>query len=773
MDSIKYLSVNEIAEEYKIDKSYIMSLCKKNIIQYEDYKPANIFIPVKEIEKILDYYKNVQLGNLKKYPIGISDYVELREKGYYYVDKTLLIKDIIQADDKVDLFTRPRRFGKTLTMTMLKAFFEKTNNDTSKYFKDTKIWKAGERFTSEQGKYNVIYLSFKDIKSKNWVEAYDAIQSLIQDEYIRLRPAIVKSENVDPEYKEYLAKITSKSGNYNDFKSSLKNLSKMLYDATNIKTIIIIDEYDTPIQSAYLNRYYNEAIDFFRSLLSQALKDNQYLEKGFVSGILQVAKESIFSGLNNLEVYSLFESQKSEYFGFTKEEVQDMLKYYYRENCTKEVLEWYDGYKFGSREIINPWSVLNYLKNDCTTNEYWSNTSSNDLIKDMVPVLSKTDFDNLCSLMNGKTIDTRLNKNITYLSLNDNPINIYSYLLAAGYLTIDNQRDGNYAVRVPNKEIGNVYKEEVIEQSEYAIGGNIIKEMAAALEKNDAALLKKTITNYMKSTVSYHDTTAELFYQGFVIGLSIVEHGKYWIKSNRESGMGRFDVSMEPINKVNNGIILELKHAKKVTNKEELKKLSNEAIAQSEEKDYCCELQERGVKKINVIGLAFCGKEVEIASKTIDTQINQIGLERNQLNPKYKKDEKEESIKNVEHEKDFFKSDNHLNFLLRIYGLIKNDKELLKSNTQLKETISFCNEKTLIEYDFPRYELIRTINEIGMENILKNESKEWDAFAKDFKNYEEQRYADVTKSSEEISLDDFEKEQRKSMEEDEREGPEM
>ena len=237
MNSIKYLSVNEIAKEYKIDKSYIVSLCKKNIIEYEDYSPANLFIPAKEIEKILDYYKNIELANLKKYPIGISNYIELREKGYYYVDKTLLIRDIIQADDKVDLFTRPRRFGKTLTMTMLKAFFEKANEDTSKYFVDTKIWNAGERFTSEQGKYNVIYLSFKDIKSTSWTDAYDAIQSLIQDEYIRLRPAIIKSNNVDPEYKEYLGKITSKSGNLNDFKASLKQLSKMLYDATNIKNV--------------------------------------------------------------------------------------------------------------------------------------------------------------------------------------------------------------------------------------------------------------------------------------------------------------------------------------------------------------------------------------------------------------------------------------------------------------------------------------------------------------------------------------------------------
>ena len=756
MSTIKYLSLNEIVEKYKIDKSYIMSLCKKNIIKYEDYRPTNIFISIEEIKKLYDYYKNVELSALKKYPIGVSDYIELRQKGYYYVDKTLLIRDIIQADDKVDLFTRPRRFGKTLTMSMLKAFFEKTNEDTSKYFRDTKIWQAGDTITSEQGKYPVIYLTFKTIDGNNWKDVYNTICLRISTEFAR-HANNMDLQKLNPFDKKLFEDIMFGQANDTIVKDSLAILSRVLCDYYGQKAILIIDEYDVPIQTAYARGYYNQSISFMREFLSAGLKDNQSVERGFISGILQVGKESIFSALNNIKVYSIFDKQKSEYFGFTNDEVREMLRYYHREKCFDEIYDWYDGYKFGDNEIINPWSLLNYLDYDCTAKEYWANTSSNDLIKDVVPLLGKDDFDRVCSLYNGKTIETTLDQNITYLSINDNPTNIYSYLLATGYLTIDKQHEKTFGVRIPNKEIINVFEKEILEKSQ-VVERNLINDLSKSIEQNNLSLLKSILIKYMKSSISYHDTKVEDFYQGFMTGMCIVEYGKYWVKSSLESGTGRFDICLEPLNKNKEGIIIELKKIKKIKSRDDLNKEVQIALNQIEKKEYYFDLREKGVKKINLIGMAFCGKEVEIEGKTLELKREEHVLERyptmmqNQLRAK---EDKQKSINYEGQEINFFREDSQLDFLLKIYRLIKNDEELLEGNKELKETIDFCDEKALIEYDFPKLELIRTINEIGMENIIKEQSKEWEFFVKDVEKYQEQKY------------------EKKESSRDERDGPEM
>lgn len=730
MDYSNYIQINNIEKLCKIDSSYIIDLCNSNKIHYKNIN-NQYFIAQEDIDIIKNEYDTLFNKKLKRLPIGISDFKELIDRNYYYVDKTLLIEQLLDAGDKVSLFTRPRRFGKTLTMSMLKTFFEKTDNDTSSYFKETKIWQAGERYISEQGKYNVIYLTLKDVRAETWDELYKLLTSQIQQKYGEFEEYILSSKNINRIGKDYFEKIETKTADITEFKESLFYLSDLLYKATHIKSIIIIDEYDTPIQTAYTNGYYSEAIDFLKTFLSMGLKDNQALEKGFISGILQVNKESIFSGLNNLKVYSLFDNKRSEFFGFTTEEVREMLHYYHRGNCINEVLDWYDGYLFGNNEIINPWSILNYLTSDCNAKEYWANTSSNDLITDITPKLQKDDFNNLCSLMNGQSIETELDRNITYLSINDKTSNIYSYLLAAGYLTISKQNDRTYDVKLPNKEIRNIYETEVLYKAEKTIGRDLMHEITNALEKNNIPVLQKSINKYIAQSVSFYDSAYENFYHGLILGMCVIEYGKYWIKSNREAGKGRFDICLEPINKENNAIIIEVKQIQNTTSKEDLHNKAQEALKQIEEKSYCSELLSKGIKHINTIGMAFCSKEVEIVGKNLENEREDFTLETDSSKDELDLEDKNEKISLSKDanlfESDFYEKFNNL--IDTIYNNAKSNSKLIENNKYIRDFVKDFEDYDLSN-DFTREALIKTINSIGIELISSNLTKTWNDYLK-------------------------------------------
>ena len=397
-------------------------------------------------------------------PIGITDYAKIVSQ-CYYVDKTLLIKDILDEAAAISLFTRPRRFGKTLNMNMLRTFFEKTEEDTSKYFKDKKIWQQGEEYTSHQGKYPVIFLSFKDAKQNTWEEMYAEICETIRDEFFR---HLELKDSPKVKNKAYFQKIIAGEGSKVDFSKSILRLSQMLAEHYGEKVILIIDEYDTPIQSGYVYNFYDDVINFMRNLLSAGLKDNSNLTFGFLTGILRVAKESIFSGLNNIRVYSVLDRRFSTYFGFTSDEVAAMAAYYDAEAKLPEIKDWYDGYKFGHTEIYNPWSVLNYFSNDYVAIPYWVQTSGNLVIYELLGYLNKETFQKLDELVSEKAVTSIVETNLVYPDIKLRPENIFSFLLMTGYLkavktTITPFGDRECELRIPNKELKNVYYKEIIE----------------------------------------------------------------------------------------------------------------------------------------------------------------------------------------------------------------------------------------------------------------------------------------------------------------------
>lgn len=398
-------------------------------------------------------------------PIGISDYARAQSE-YYYVDKTLLIKEFLDKKPMVSLFTRPRRFGKTLNMDMLRCFFEISEEDTGKYFEDTMIWQCGDAYTSHQGKYPVIFLTFKDVKFDSWQATLDKIKDLLQAEFGRHAKIQNGSQLADYE-KEYFSKMLNGSASYMDLAVALEKLSKMLASYYGVAPIIIIDEYDTPIQEGYSKDFYNEIIDFMRVFFSGAFKDNRNLSYGFLTGILRIAQESIFSGLNNLSVNSIMDEDYSQFFGFTSSEVYEMLQYYGMTDKMEELKEWYDGYLFGNEEIYNPWSVINYVSKKGIPQAYWVNTGKNEILVDVLQAATEEIKGQLYDLLQGECVITRIDQNVVYRALAEDPDNIFSLLLVAGYLKTPKkelQPDGSYLceVSIPNKEIAAVYKSEIL-----------------------------------------------------------------------------------------------------------------------------------------------------------------------------------------------------------------------------------------------------------------------------------------------------------------------
>lgn len=612
----------EKALEWNVSPRSVNDMCKKGRIQGAIKEKGSWLIP-DDSPKPMDgrvsngkYIKKnmVAKAEVKSLPIGISDYVRAQEE-YYYVDKTLLIKEFLDQKPLVSLFTRPRRFGKTLNMDMLRVFFEISDKNTSKYFADKNIWQCGEEYRSHQGKYPVIFLTFKDVKFDTWDATIDKIRGLLQEEYGR-HQELLNSDKLSQYEKEYFTKIISATANEVELTSSLERLSKMLASHYDKAPVIIIDEYDTPIQEGYSKDFYNEIIGFMRNFFSGAFKDNKNLSYGFLTGILRIAQESIFSGLNNLTVNSVMDEEYDSFFGFTESEVKAMLSYYGVSDKEEELKDWYDGYLFGSEEIYNPWSVINYISKGCLPQAYWVNTGKNEILDDVLRVATDDITERLYDLLQGERVVARIDQNVVYRSLAEDPANIYSLLLVAGYLKTPKkelQADGSYLceVSIPNREIAAVYKSEILSHflQTGAITRTTANKIAESLYANDYKKLQSAIGEYMDKSIGFFDGGAEGFYHGLMLGLIALMDNQYKIKSNRESGDGRFDVSLIPREKRYPGIILELKWKEKLSDVE-LEKWSNEALKQIGELRCDSEMKEDGITEILKFGIAFSGKKV-------------------------------------------------------------------------------------------------------------------------------------------------------------------
>lgn len=591
-----YISCESAAKKMGVSARRIQQMCKQKEIVGAIKDGRNWLIP-----------DNAILSPKKPLPIGVSDF-KSATTNYYYVDKTLLIRDFLNAIPMVSLFTRPRRFGKTLNMDMLRVFFEKTSDNTSIYFKDKYIWQCGDYYTKHQGQYPVIFLSFKDVKCSSWQETFQKISKLISLEFMR-HDELESSFVLSSYEKEQYHRFASENINEVDCQMGLQLLSLLLHKHYNKECVIIVDEYDTPIQQGHLCDFYNEIVDFMRNFFSGGLKDNPHLAFGFLTGIL---KESIFSGMNNLKTNSILDNSYSSYFGFTNEEVKDMLAYYEYEDKYQEILEWYDGYRFGNTEIFNPWSVINYISDQCFPKAFWQSTGSNDIIGEIIGTATPEITENLYKLFCGNTITTYVDTSVIYPEVQNNPYSIYSFLLVAGYLkvaAIYPQNDGNYMcdVAIPNKEILYVYEKEVLNRTNQ---NNVSISIHQAIFSKDTRKLQSLLEDFMLKSISTMDGANEAFYHGMMLGLCAVLGSQYKVRSNRESGLGRFDVELLPMMQGIPGFIFEFKHTKDIN--VDLDSLANSALKQIEDMKYDTELNDFGVEDIVKIGIAFRQKSAVV-----------------------------------------------------------------------------------------------------------------------------------------------------------------
>ena len=614
-----YIHVKEAAKLWNIGERQVSHLCKIGKVNGALKQGRSWMIPV-DAEKPADqriktgaYIQSAKTVKLPL-PVGISDY-RLASSSYYYIDKTMMIKDFIDERPMVSLFTRPRRFGKTLNMDMLRVFFEKTDSDTSVYFKDKKIWACGEQYRAYQGKYPVIYVTFKDVKCESWESTYDLICQILRNE-VQRHSELLSSNRISAYDKKYLESILSGSASEIDMAMTFMNLSRMLDAHYDKAPIIIIDEYDTPIQQGHTLGYYDKVISFMRNLFSGGLKDNKHLSFGFLTGILRVAKESIFSGLNNLVINSVLDNKYSAYFGFTPDEVREMARYYGVSEKYDEICEWYDGYRFGNSEIFNPWSVINYFNNECKPKAFWLSTGSNDIIGEIITQADQDIYDKLTSLVSGNTIVSYIDTSVTYPQIKQNPSAIYSFLLVAGYLNAV-KAESSYGIdymcelALPNKEITFVYSKEILQKLDHIIPQSIAISVQEAIYSGDSKRIQALIHNLLLQSASSFDTVGENFYHGFMLGLCAMLSGSY-TTSNRESGEGRYDIQLLPRDAKLPGILIELK-AETNCSEDELKKLSETALQQINDRKYDTEMTSMGITAIHKYGVAFSGKSVEVA----------------------------------------------------------------------------------------------------------------------------------------------------------------
>ena len=544
---------------------------------------------------------------MKRLAIGLSDFKHLIEEDFYYFDKTKFIEEVIKDGSQVKLFARPRRFGKTLNMSMLKYFFDIENKEENKkIFKDLYIEKT-EAF-KEQGQYPVIFLSLKDLKALTWEQMEKAIKSAISrlfSEYKYLLNDLDKFDTLAFE------NILLKNTELEDLKEALKFLTRILYEKYNKKVVVLIDEYDSPLVSAYINGYYEKAKDFFKTFYSTVLKDNSYLQMGVLTGIIRVIKAGIFSDLNNLSTYTILSDVYTDSYGLTEEEVEKSLKYYGIEQEISNVKDWYDGYKFGDSEVYNPWSILNFLRFK-ELRAYWVDTSGNDLINDVLKKITKNTIEALERLFYGEGLKQNIS-GTSDLSKLLSEEELWELMLFSGYLTVEEKIDqDNYVLRLPNKEVRTLYRKTFFER--YFGRGSKLLYLMEALTENRIDEYEERLQEILLTSVSYNDTKKgnEAFYHGLIMGMGLYLEGEYITKSNIESGLGRYDFVIEPKNKTKRAYIMEFKATDSVENLEEV---SKEALEQIENKKYDVSLKQNGVKDITYMGIAFCGKQIKISYK--------------------------------------------------------------------------------------------------------------------------------------------------------------
>ena len=555
----------------------------------------------------------------KKLPIGISNFKEIIEDEYYYFDKTEFIENLFEEVSKIKLFTRPRRFGKTLNMSMIKYFFDIENkNENKKLFENLKI--SENEYFEKQGTAPVISISFRNYDESSWGNGFEMIKNTISDLYDEFE--FVK-ENLSARKKEKYDSILFNRATEATWKLSLLDLTKYLYEYYGKKVVVLIDEYDQPIIDSYVKGYYQEAISFFKTFYGVVLKDNNYLEMGIMTGILRVAKENIFSGLNNLRVHTILDNRFTEYFGITESEVEKALKDFNLEFELQDVQKWYNGYLFGDIKVYNPWSIINFL-NDEKLKPYWVNTSGNELIKLYLKKLKNEIFDDFSKLLNREEIYKRINENMTFSNLESNySKNIWNLFFHSGYLTLAKkiEDDGMCYLKIPNEEILKMFSEMFIEI--YFEDYEKFLYMSNALREGNISEFEKYLKEVLLENVGIFDVSGvykEQFYHGLMLGIILTLKNEYEITSNNFAGKGRYDLLLKPKNleKRKEGIILELKVVNTMENLSEDKifeKLENEcdiALQQIEKKEYASVLKNSGVENVLKIGIAFFGKEVAV-----------------------------------------------------------------------------------------------------------------------------------------------------------------
>ncbi len=580
--------------------------------------------------------------NIKKLPIGISDFKEVITGDYYYVDKTLLIQEIIDSDDKILLLPRPRRFGKTLNISMLRYFYDccpekwgpeaklptpvKNNPPQNTYkelFNGLAIGQTGQKYMAKLGKYPVIYLSLKDIKDDTWESCFESLKMLVQEEYSR-HYYLLQSQKLMPHEKEYYQKILDLTGTLSDYTHSLEKLLIFLSRYYDERVVILIDEYDAPVHTGFANGYYKEIINFIRIFLGGGLKDkDQYLEKGVLTGIMRIAKESIFSDLNNLGVFTLLALEFNRHFGFTEPEVQQMLEDFQVADMMDHVQVWYNGYRFGGRVIFNPWSIINFLRSEAKKfKPYWLNTSDNKIVETLLTKGGKELKEELEQLVRGETIEKAIEENILLRDIEHREDLLWSFLLMGGYLkqTNEHQHPASgkfiYSLSIPNEEVKFTYISIIDNFFATKISEKKLETMLKALINGEVALFEQILKMVVLAVFSYHDfgSEPEKVYHALVAGLLIWITDTHEVKSNRESGYGRYDILIIPKDASKIGYVIEFK-AVDFYNHETVEGALESALTQIETKKYETELIERGISHIKKLAIAFSGKEVFVKEK--------------------------------------------------------------------------------------------------------------------------------------------------------------
>ncbi len=545
-------------------------------------------------------------------PVGLDNFREMIAREYYFVDKTKFIKELLDSNAMVTLITRPRRFGKTLAMRMLQEFFDinAAGRDT---FKGLNISRAGEKYMQHRGKYPVIFLQLKNVAAGDFEKSFAFLKAIIARLY-REYAFLEESPALTGDEKEYYVRVRRgrEHCTYDDLAMSLGNLTDMLYRHYGIRPIVLIDEYDAPIQHAWEDGYYEDMICFMRQFYSEVLKGNEALEFAVLTGVLRVAKESIFSGLNNLKVCSVLSGEYSDIFGFTGEEVAKMAVDLQQEDKLPEIKAWYDGYTFGGTEIYNPWSVIMYFDAGCKPAPYWVNTSGNGIVKQMFKFSGQEGADDLQSLMDGGSVFKQLREGVVYANIGDRIDDLYSILLMTGYLKCVGLMEKLYGeeaeLRIPNKEIRSLFGREILENFIAAGSVSRLGRMLDAMVSGHGDIFESVLSGIVRNNVSYHDAAnGESFYHGMMLGFCVLLKDTHIVQSNRESGYGRFDLALIPTDRRYYGVILEFKRA---ADEAQLEEKALEALAQIEELSYIAEFEQRQIEKVWKYGIAFCGKKV-------------------------------------------------------------------------------------------------------------------------------------------------------------------